>query len=77
MEAPDQASERAPDRRADPFIEVLFPRHAADELARHAHEHAFDLLVLGRKSDDLHLLGRHLLNDVSCPILVVAEGTAT
>lgn len=60
---------------ADAFIEVLSPRHADEELARYAHEHAFDLVVLGRKGDDPHLLGRRLLDVVSCPILVAAEGT--
>lgn len=57
---------------ADAFIEALSPEHAAEQLAHYAHEHGFDLLVIGRKPGE-HLLGRRLLDDVSCPVLVVAE----
>jgi len=57
---------------ADAYIEALSPEHAAEQLARYAHEHGFDLLVIGRRPGQ-HLLGRHLLDDVTCPVLVVTE----
>jgi len=61
---------------ADAFIEALSPQHAARELAAYAHEHGFDLLVVGRRKGH-HVLGRHLVDDVSCPVLVVTEGDGT
>ncbi|HTS72981.1 MAG TPA: universal stress protein [Gaiellaceae bacterium] len=57
---------------ADAFIEALSAEHAARKLAEYAHEHGFDLVVIGRKGRD-HLLGRHLIDDVPCPVLVVNE----
>ncbi len=68
----DDAVEAQAAAGADAFIETLSPQHAARELADYAHEHGFDLLVIGRKKDH-HPLGRQLIDDVSCPVLIVTE----
>jgi nucleotide-binding universal stress UspA family protein len=51
-------------------VEVLPAAHAARELVRYAHEHAFDLLVVGRVSEE-DPLPRRLAEWAPMPVLVV------
>ncbi len=49
--------------------------HSARELVRYAHEHAFDLLVVGRVRDEAPSPGG-LIESASLPLLVVPEEEA-
>jgi hypothetical protein len=57
---------------ADAVVESLPAGHADRDLLHYAHEHAFDLLVIGRMSEAEHL-PRQLIDWASLPVLVVAE----
>jgi hypothetical protein len=53
-------------------VAVLPAAHADRELARHAHEHAFDLLVVGQVARN-DPLPRRLVEWAPVPVLVVPE----
>jgi nucleotide-binding universal stress UspA family protein len=57
---------------ADVVVESLPAGHVDRELLQYAHEHAFDLLVIGRAREAEHL-ARQVIDWASLPVLVVAE----
>jgi hypothetical protein len=57
---------------ADVVVESLPDGHADRDLLHYAHEHAFDLLVIGRVSET-EQLPRRVIDRASLPVLVVAE----
>jgi len=60
---------------ADAVVESLPAGHHPDrELLHYAHAHAFDLLVIGRASEN-EQLPRRVIDWASLPVLVVAEET--
>jgi hypothetical protein len=61
---------------ADAVVDSLPAAHADRELLHYAHEHAFDLLVIGRVSED-EPLPRRVIDWASLPVLVVAEEQRT
>jgi hypothetical protein len=60
---------------AEALVASLPAAHGDRELLRYAHEHAFDLLVVGRVHEN-EPLPRKLIESASLPVLVVAEGSA-
>ena len=56
----------------DAVVESLPAGHTDRELLHYAHEHAFDLLVIGRASES-EQLPRRVIDWASLPVLVVAE----
>jgi nucleotide-binding universal stress UspA family protein len=60
---------------ADAAVEPLPSNQPERELLRFAHEHAFDLLVIGREPQH-ELLPRRVIDRASLPVLVVAEERA-
>jgi hypothetical protein len=56
-------------------VTTLPVAHGGRELLRYAHEHAFDLLVVGRVREN-EPLPRQLIERSSVPVLVVAEEPA-
>jgi hypothetical protein len=56
------------------LVETLPADHPDRGLLRYAHEHAFDLVVIGRARDD-EPLARRVIDWASLPVLVVAEAT--
>jgi hypothetical protein len=57
---------------ADAVVATLPAAHGDRELLRYAHEHAFDLIVVGRVHEH-ESLPRHLVESASPPVLIVAE----
>lgn len=54
----------------DVSVEVLPAAHADRELVRYAHEHAYDLLVVGKTLEN-DPLPRRLVERASVPVLIV------
>lgn len=62
-------------------LDELAAHHAADAIVDYAHEHGFDLIVMGRRGTSLAGIRRFLLGSTSdkvmryagCPVLIVSD----
>jgi hypothetical protein len=61
---------------AEADVESLPARHGARELLHYAYEHAFDLVVVGRRASH-DRLPEELVAAAAMPVLVVGEAAAT
>lgn len=57
---------------AEAIVDTLPAEHPDRELLHYAHEHAFDLVIVGRVQEG-EQLPRRLIDWASVPVLVVAE----